>query len=108
MKIQRVMDPIVGSVLALLVSGAQAAEIKILASTAVRTTLEELAPQFEKASGHKLGSDYCWRLAGLRDWASTGGQRHADVLSRGAADFAGTLRSLPSGGRDCANVVWEL
>ena len=54
MKIQRVMAPIVGSVLALLVSGAQAAEIKVLASTAVRTTLEELTPQFEKATGNKV------------------------------------------------------
>jgi molybdate transport system substrate-binding protein len=54
MKIQRVMAPIVGSALALLASGAQAAEIKVLASTAVKTTLEELAPQFEKATGNKV------------------------------------------------------
>jgi molybdate transport system substrate-binding protein len=54
MKIQRVMASIAGSVLALLASGAQAAEIKVLASTAVKTTLEELAPQFEKATGNKV------------------------------------------------------
>jgi molybdate transport system substrate-binding protein len=54
MKIQRVVAPIVGSALALLVSGAQAAEIKVLASTAVKTTLEELGPQFEKATGNKV------------------------------------------------------
>jgi molybdate transport system substrate-binding protein len=54
MKIQRLIAPIAGSVLALLASGAQAAEIKVLASTAVKTTLEELAPQFEKATGSKV------------------------------------------------------
>jgi molybdate transport system substrate-binding protein len=53
MKIQRVMASIAGA-LALLASGAQAAEIKVLASTAVKTTLEELAPQFEKATGNKV------------------------------------------------------
>ena len=54
MKIQRVIGPIVGSVMALLSSGAQAAEIKVLASTAVKTTLQELTPQFEKATGNKV------------------------------------------------------
>ena len=54
MKIQRVIGPIVGSALALLASGAQAAEITVLASTAMKTTLEELAPQFEKATGNKV------------------------------------------------------
>ena len=55
MKLQQLMAPIAGLVLALLASGAQAAEIKVLASTAVKTTLEELAPQFEKATGNKVG-----------------------------------------------------
>jgi molybdate transport system substrate-binding protein len=54
MKIQRVIGPIVGSVMALLSSGAQAADIKVLASTAVKTTLQELTPQFEKATGNKV------------------------------------------------------
>jgi len=54
MKIQRVIGPIVGSALALLSSGAQAAEIRVLASTAVKTTLQELTPQFEKATGNKV------------------------------------------------------
>jgi len=54
MKIQRVMAQIAGSALLMLANGAQAAEIKVLASTAVKTTLEELAPQFEKATGNKV------------------------------------------------------
>lgn len=35
-------------------AGAQAAEIKVLASNGVKTVLEEVAPQFEKSTGHKL------------------------------------------------------
>jgi molybdate transport system substrate-binding protein len=43
------------SLLALLGTGAaNAAEIKVLISNALKSTMEELAPQFEKASEHKL------------------------------------------------------
>ena len=38
------------------VTGAGAAELKISSSTGVQATLEELAPKFEQASGHKLAS----------------------------------------------------
>jgi molybdate transport system substrate-binding protein len=51
MKIQYGIAAIVGLALAV---QAQATEIKVLASTAVKTTLEELAPQFEKATGNKV------------------------------------------------------
>jgi molybdate transport system substrate-binding protein len=37
-----------------LATPAQAAEIKVLSSNAVKTVLEELGPQFEKSSGHKI------------------------------------------------------
>jgi len=52
MKIRRVMAAVAG--LALSLQAAQAAEVKVLASTAVKTTLEALAPQFEKATGNKV------------------------------------------------------
>jgi molybdate transport system substrate-binding protein len=43
------------SMLAFVGAGAaSAAEIKVLASNALKSTMEELAPQFEKASEHKL------------------------------------------------------
>jgi molybdate transport system substrate-binding protein len=43
------------SVLTIFAAGsAAAAEIKVLASNAVKTVLEELAPKFEKATEHKL------------------------------------------------------
>jgi molybdate transport system substrate-binding protein len=37
---------------------ADAAEIKLLVSNALKSTMEELAPQFEKASGHKLSQTF--------------------------------------------------
>jgi len=54
MKTQRVLTAIAGFALPLLIGQAQAAEIKVLASTAVKTALEELGPQFEKATGNKV------------------------------------------------------
>jgi hypothetical protein len=35
-------------------TGLQAAEIRVFASNAVKTVLEELSPEFEKATGHKV------------------------------------------------------
>ena len=59
MKIQGMLAATVGLALPLLAcqilaEQAQAAEIKVLASTAVKTTLEELGPQFAKATGNKV------------------------------------------------------
>jgi molybdate transport system substrate-binding protein len=54
MKTHHMMTAILGFALPLLGGQAQAAEIKVLASTAVKTTLEELGPQFEKATGNKV------------------------------------------------------
>ena len=48
-----------GFALVLALSGAaQAAEIQVLSSNAMKTVLEELAPQFEKATAHKLAIKY--------------------------------------------------
>jgi len=58
MKTQRVFAAIVGLAWPLLMGQAQAAEIKVLASTAVKTTLEELGPQFEKATGNKVDLEF--------------------------------------------------
>jgi molybdate transport system substrate-binding protein len=55
MKIQFGIAAIVGLAMA---GQVQAAEIKVLASTAVKTTLEELGPQFEKATGNKVDVTY--------------------------------------------------
>ena len=47
--------------LALLLGAATASladEIKVLSSNAMKSVLEELAPQFEKASGHKVKAEF--------------------------------------------------
>jgi ABC-type molybdate transport system substrate-binding protein len=48
------MAIMIGIVLPLLAAGAQAAELKVYASTAVKAVLEELGPQFQKATGDSL------------------------------------------------------
>jgi molybdate transport system substrate-binding protein len=45
-------------VLALVSFGAGAAEITFICSNALKSVMEELAPQFEKASGHRLRVTY--------------------------------------------------
>ena len=42
----------------LFTGAAGAAELKVLSTEAMKATLQELAPQFEKASGHKLTIAY--------------------------------------------------
>jgi molybdate transport system substrate-binding protein len=51
MKTQRVVAAIIGLLLA---TQTQAAEIKVLASTALKTVLEEIGPQFDKATGNNV------------------------------------------------------
>src|SRR6185436_13568312 len=41
-----------------LAGGASAAEITLLCSNALKSVVEELGPQFEKATGHKLKTEY--------------------------------------------------
>jgi molybdate transport system substrate-binding protein len=48
----RIMAAIAG--LGLMLTQAQAVEIKLLASNALRSVLQDIAPEFEQASGHKL------------------------------------------------------
>ncbi len=54
MKIQRAIAVIAGLAMPLLAAQVQAAEIKVSASTAVKTVLEDLLPQFEKTTGNKV------------------------------------------------------
>jgi molybdate transport system substrate-binding protein len=54
MKLHRIIAATIAVGLPFMLGEAQAAEIKFLASNAIKSVLEEIAPQFEKASGHKL------------------------------------------------------
>jgi molybdate transport system substrate-binding protein len=92
MKIQQLMAPIAGSVLALLASGVQAAKIKVLASTAVKTTLEELAPQFEKATGNKVDITFA-PAAALKVKIDEGAAFDVAILAASVTD------SLAGGGK---------
>src|SRR5215469_6799038 len=53
MRILRAIAALTGLILAQ-VSQAQAAQLKVLESNALRTVMDELGPQFEKATGNKL------------------------------------------------------
>ena len=49
---------IMGFVAVLVAKGAVAAEIKLIASPGVRAVVNELVPQFEKSTGHKVARDF--------------------------------------------------
>jgi len=46
------------AVAALACAAAQAAEIKVLSSNALKPVLEDLVPQFEKATGHRVKAEF--------------------------------------------------
>jgi len=54
MKSYRAIAALAALTLRLLAGSAQAADIKVFSTTAAKTVLEELGPQFEKATGNKL------------------------------------------------------
>ncbi|HJY18540.1 MAG TPA: substrate-binding domain-containing protein, partial [Xanthobacteraceae bacterium] len=54
MGIRRGIAALVGLMLAFAAAQAQAADIKVFSSTALKAVLDELGPQFEKATGNKL------------------------------------------------------
>jgi molybdate transport system substrate-binding protein len=54
MKLHRIIAVTIALGLPFMLAQAQAAEIKLLASNALKAVLEELAPQFEKTTEHKL------------------------------------------------------
>jgi molybdate transport system substrate-binding protein len=54
MKFLRAISTIAALALPLLAAQAQAAELKVLASTAVKSVLEQLGPQFEKSTENKV------------------------------------------------------
>ena len=94
MKTQRVIAAIVGLALPLLAGQAQAAEIKVLASTAVKTILEELGPQFEKATGNKV--DFAFAPAAvLKEKIDQGAAFDVAILTAPVTDsLAGKGRSI--------------
>jgi len=79
---------------------ANAAEIKVLASVALTSALDELAPQFEKASGHKLKIGYSL-IADIKKRVLEGETAEVLLLSRPAMEdllkqgkLAGTITGV--------------
>ena len=64
---------------------AQAAAIKVLSSNALKTVLEELKPQFEKATEHNLAITF-GTAAGLKGEIEKGAAVDVAVLTDGAVD----------------------
>lgn len=113
MKILRAVAAIIGIALPLLAAGAQAAEIKVYASTAVKGALEELGQQFEKATQNKIvftfgaaaemkkqidagaAFDVAVLTPALTDGLATAGK--IDPSSRAAIARAGSGVAVPAG-----------
>jgi molybdate transport system substrate-binding protein len=72
-------------VVALTLGGADAAEIKVLSSNGLKTALEELAPQFERVSGHKLAITFN-AAAVLKSQIENGATFDLAILGAPAAD----------------------
>src|SRR5262245_54391989 len=65
-------------VLALTAGAGRAAEIKILAGSAIETTMTELIPKFELASGHKVSFDFDGAIGAMTERVRRG--EAADVV----------------------------
>ncbi len=74
-----------GIALMLLPTGANATEIRLLSSGAMKTALEELAPQFERATEHKLTISYAGTNA-IRDRLQAGETFDVVILAAPALD----------------------
>jgi molybdate transport system substrate-binding protein len=66
-------------------TGTGAAEIKVICSGAMRPALEELAPQFERASGHKLAISFAGTNV-IRDRVQAGEAVDVIILAASAVD----------------------
>ena len=75
---------------------AQAAEIKVLASVALTAALNELAPQYERATGNKLSLGYSL-VADIRKRVLEGETADVIILSRPVMDELQKQQKLAAG-----------
>jgi molybdate transport system substrate-binding protein len=83
-------------------AAAEAAEIKVLTSVALTSALEELAPQFERATGNKLNIGY-GLIADIKKRIVAGETADVIILSRPAMDDLQKQDKIAPG--SIANVV---
>jgi len=86
-----------------LAAQASAAELKVLSAEAMRPALQELAPAFEKESGHKVKIDYASagdiekKVGDSEDYdVVIVDQKRTEALRRGAKIVGGTIKRLVS------------
>ena len=75
---------------------AEATEIKVLASVALTSALDELAPQFEHATGNKLTLGYSL-IADIKKRIVAGETADVVILSRPAMEDLGKQDKIASG-----------
>src|SRR5450759_3984344 len=66
---------------------AAAAEIKVLAGSAVIPAMEVLIPQFERASGHKIVSDFDGAIGAMTKRTENGEAADVVIVSRQQIDL---------------------
>lgn len=81
-----------------LATGAQAAEIRLLASNAMKTVLADLAPKFEQASQHKLLITF-GTAAGLKGEIEKGAAVDVALITTGGIDDLIKQGKLATGSR---------
>jgi molybdate transport system substrate-binding protein len=67
-------------------TAASAAEIKVLAGSAVIPVMSELIPKFERASGHKVLSDFDGAIGAMTDRLSKGETADVGIVSGAQVD----------------------
>src|SRR5262249_40490979 len=77
---------------------AQAAELKLLAPGALMSSLKQLLPRFERASGHKVAVTYSPALA-IAERVKAGQAADVAILGEGSADELEQLGKLAAGTR---------
>jgi ABC-type molybdate transport system substrate-binding protein len=79
-------------------AGASAAELRVISATEVQAALQELAPAFEKKSGHKLKIEY-GTSAQVEDQVGKGADAELDVaiLNKAQADKLVSRAKLVAG-----------
>jgi molybdate transport system substrate-binding protein len=85
MKIRLIAAQVAAALLLALGTGAQAAEIKVLSSNALKSVLEELAPQFEKSTKNKIAFTFD-TAAALKGQIEKGAGFDLAVLTDGGID----------------------
>src|SRR5436853_5960313 len=91
--------------LAVTADPAAAAQIKILAGSAVETAMAVLIPQFEKSSGHKVTFDFNGAIGAMTDRVQKGETADVVVVSGAQIDALEKQGKVVAGSRtDIAKV----